>query len=272
MNFEEYATRVRSGEIPIEAHGHVSYSLDRTQLYDDLMFIRLTDVVYDGQLAPETKFPLVKEGNILGQCAICGLEPSITFYEDRIEVEDNHFDVGPFSVDIAFPSGRILFNDTFPEEAFEVQDFDVNTTIGTKLCSEHYARQGMMHFYVGNSCPTVWKQGDTLFIGKLTEGSETKSVAGISTDLWWATALDQTILTRRLMNRGNFEEVDTLAAIDHMRKKGGSARIKPGTYRCTSYYHVGDLDYGINKEQVFCKLELLSRQRNTEGAEPETRS
>ncbi len=251
MTFVDYITKVEAGEVPIETHGHLSYTLKPRELRSTLTFERL--VGRSGEIDPQMEFPWVKEGDCLGKCAICGEEPSITFYEDRIEVEDNHFDVGPFSVDIEFPTGVMLFDDDMRWYG-DAHERDINTTIGTKQYSEDCAKQGMMHFFVGNSCPAVWREGDTIYVGSLSDADDYKRIGSICTDLWWASFVDEGILTDKLAASSVIKAKEY---IESARKKGGAIKVAPGTYRCTSYYHVGDLDYGTEETQIFCKLEPL---------------
>ncbi len=247
MTFDDYIAKVEAGEIPVETHGHLSYALEPRSLRSTLMFERL--VGHSGEADPQIEFPWVKEGDCLGKCAICGREPSTTFHEDRIEAEDNHFDVGPFSVDIEFPSGIMIFDDGF-HAGYEDFDRNINTTIGIKQCSEDYAKQGMMHFFVGNSCPAIWREGDTIYVGSLSDADDHKGIGSICTDLWWASFVDQWGLASKL----TAARVKGEERADATRGQG-TVKVTPGTYRCTSYYHVRDLDYGTEGTQVYCKLE-----------------
>jgi hypothetical protein len=65
------------------------------------------------------------------------------------------------------------------------------------------------------------------------------------------------------------ETSDPKKAIEYMRNKGGSIKVSPGTYRCTSYYHLGNLDDdGDDVRQVFCKLEKISSSCSLAGTAP----
>ena len=263
MKYEDYIAKVEAGEIPVETHGHVSYTFEPREIRSALMFERLVGHPTEGN--PQMEFPWVKEGNCLGTCCICGEEPSITFYEDRIEVEDNHSDFGPFSVDIKFPTGVMLFADDL-REGYSADDYDVNTTVGIQRCSEDYAGQGMMHFFVGNSCPAVWREGDTIYVGSLSEADDHKRIGSICTDLWWASFVDPQSLASKLLSSSLFKQFKTYSEsveqvekhIKAVKRDSGMVEVTPGTYRCTSYFHVGDLDYAEEKTQVYCKLEPLS--------------
>lgn len=249
MKFDKYIAKVRAGEIPIDTHGHLSHAFEPRELGGALLLERFDRQVIEED--PQMEFPFIKAGNCLGKCAICGEEPSIAFCEDRVEIENNHFDVGPFSVDIEFPTGVMLFNDDLCY-GFTAGDRDINTTIGIKQHSEDYAKQGMMHFFVGNSCPSIWRDGDTIYVGSLSDADGHKRIGSICTDLWWASFVDEQFLTDKLAASG---AVQAEEYIKSAKKKGGAIEVAPGTYRCTSYYHVGDLDYGEEETQIYCKLE-----------------
>lgn len=264
MNLNEYSALLDEGEIEIVTNGH-RVRTDSCEFRMILMMAvdpveKMVARLKAGgtQLDPVIEFPIVEEGSWSFQCSSCGKKPTVTIYEDHIEFEANHVEPQAFSVDIEFPSGEMLFNDTYPD-CFDSGDFDVNTVAGTQECSENMAKQGIMHFFVGNSCPAVWKEGDTIYVGSLPDDDWDNADGSICTDLWWASFVDPVIVTRRSINAQGLENPDSdpLKEIEHMRKKGGSIKVSPGTYRCTSYYHLGKIDYGSEGKQVFCKLEKV---------------
>ena len=253
MNWLDYQEKLESGEIPIHAHGHQG-----TYLIPREIAMQVLLAAVHAQRIP---FPVTIKGRKYAGCYVCGKAPEVICYEDRVEVEDNHSEQEPFTVEIEFQSGDMVFNDTFPQEVFTKSEADIGTIPGRAKVGEDMAEQGLMHFFVGNSCPDVWREGDTIFFGSLPEDEQKgpKRVGSICTDLWWASFVDSVILTRRAINVQGLEnpESDPKAEIAHMRKKGGSVQVKPGTYRCTSYYHLGGMDYGEDERQIYGKLELI---------------
>ncbi|KKK59685.1 hypothetical protein LCGC14_3031900 [marine sediment metagenome] len=248
MDYNEYCDLLDGATIVVNTNGHA--------VRTDTREFRMTLMLQGWET--DLEFPIVKESSYSFQCGKCGKRPTVTIYEDHIEFEDNHVEPEAFSVDIEFPSGEMLFNDTYPD-CFDCGDFDVNTVAGVQECSEYMAKQGMMHFFVGNSCPAVWKEGEVIFVGCIPDDDCGTRVGSICTDLWWASFVDPTIVTRRSINIQGLENPDSdpQKEIAHMKDKGGSIKVTPGTYRCTSYYHLGDMDYGGDEKQVFCKLERI---------------
>lgn len=252
MDYSEYCDLLDEGKIEVNLHGH---AVRVGKEFRSLLYLQTGCPIGDIQSRLESgvplnsglEFPLVMGSSYSFECGKCGKLPMVTVHEDRIEFEDNHIEPKAFSVDIDFPSGEILFDDVYPD-CFDVGDFDVNVTLGIQECSEYVAKQGMMHFFVGNSCPALWKEGDTIYVGRLPEDQWDDADGSICTDLWWASLVDP----QTIKSRGGSEE-----DIEHMKKGGGSLKVTPGTYRCTSYYHLGGLDYGSDKKQVFCRLEKI---------------
>ncbi len=264
MDYNEYCVLLDDAGVVINTNGHRV----RTDTVDFCMILLLHStettsskeerVAAGGKYEPELEFPIVKESSYTFQCGKCGKKPTVTFYEDRIEFEDNHVEPEAFSVDVDFSSGEMIFNDTYPD-CFDHGDFDINTVAGVQECSEYMAEQGLMHFFVGNSCPTIWKEGEIIYVGRLPDDDCGMRVGSICTDLWWASFVDPVIVTRRAIAIEGLENPDSdpQKEIEDMRAGGGSIQVEPGTYRCTSYYHLGGMDYGDDEKQVFCKLEKI---------------
>ncbi len=243
MNWMDYGKKLESGEIPIHAHGHQGAYLEPRKIALDIM------VTLPG-VENEVSFPATIKGKSYAPCHVCGNASDIVCYEDRVEVEDNHSEQEPFTVEIKFPTGDMIFNDTYPQDQFEESEFGIGSIPGMAKVGQDMAKQGLLHFFVGNSCPVVWREGDTVLFGRMDRYAlfGPDRVGSICTDLWWASFVD-----RKTLEDLQVPEKE----IDHMRKKGGSIQVTPGTYRCTSYYHLGGMDYAEDERQVYGKLELL---------------
>ena len=148
----------------------------------------------------------------------------------------------PTEWELNVPSGKLVVaNDLrklFPLP--EDESFDINTTMGCRQTALTYAKNGMSHAFVGNSCPGVYKCKDGSFkivnpprdevwdakkndyvAVKPKPKFEGERVAGICTDLWWYSMCDHDEYTRRLK---------------HFKQKAKDFRVeiidlKPGVYR-----------------------------------------
>lgn len=130
-------------------------------------------------------------------------------------------------IELEVPSGRLYvgndFRDEFPSE--EGDDQDVNKGFGVKKTIEGFVKEKMLHFFVGNSCPGVYrvKDGeDTFLIGnpEVDEDFEPveglgKKEASVCTDLWWASIVDGDEGDKRGLEPGY--DVDEI-------------NVEPGTY------------------------------------------
>lgn len=120
-------------------------------------------------------------------------------------------------VAIEVPSGKLvvendlrhLFRDVIEAEHLSGQ----GTAFWMKGHAEAYGKAGLLHGFVGNSCPGVYKLGDTLYIGNQPWNKEDfdidsepyvkypripgKRVAGVCTDLWWYSICDWAEFVRR---------------------------------------------------------------------------
>lgn len=103
-------------------------------------------------------------------------------------------------IGIRVPSGRLVIDNDlrhlFPDANEDAQHSGV---MWTKHIIEAYGKVGLLHGYVGNSCPGVYKDGNVLYIGNnpsveknryLYEDMPGEHVAGVCTDLWWYSICD----------------------------------------------------------------------------------
>lgn len=106
------------------------------------------------------------------------------------------------------PSGRLFvandLRDAFP---VAVDDFSVNEPSGIRDCVEAYAEEGgMLHFFVGNSCPGVHALSDERVVVGTAEYDDDAAittdlggtcVGSVCTDLWWVSIADAGEAARR---------------------------------------------------------------------------
>lgn len=97
-------------------------------------------------------------------------------------------------------SGKIIVENDL-REFFVENDFNVNSTQGIIDTIDDYAKQGMLHGFVGNSCPSLYlskKHGEILIGVDYDEDTDDdilpddsyKDLANICTDLWWYSIVD----------------------------------------------------------------------------------
>lgn len=172
-----------------------------------------------------------------------------------------------YYIDINIPTGEILCADSLPygHEVFkDIRNRDTRISVNSyKGCYDEtmeYAKLNALHMYVGNTCPSLYKSGNTLVVGRPTvietdeeeievsplENSE--EIGWICTDLWWASIIDFSIYKELLIKTfGEEEGLKKIEEITPLNKK-----IKPGVYRC--YYLYKDNSDEINE---FIKIEWL---------------
>ena len=172
--------------------------------------------------------------------------PSTNEYLSHVGSAEAHESSGEFFVDIDFPTGEVVYAD-WPDRFSEIRDegylydndgsVSINFPEGQRLVSEEFAKQGVLHMYVGNSCPGLYINPDNhrIRIGKTSKGY--KKVGYFCTDLWWVTMLDKSRyeemlskLPRERSERYHINDVVT-------------TKIKPGRYRFFTVPQSEDSDH-----------------------------
>lgn len=112
-------------------------------------------------------------------------------------------------VALEVPSGKIVFDNNFVDlYPIKEEQFNVNETVGKKQTTEAFGRVGLLHGYVGNSCPSIYQNKNTISILNAAYSKKTydskpvpkkfgKRVGGICTDLWWYCAADHDDYVKR---------------------------------------------------------------------------
>lgn len=139
----------------------------------------------------------------------------------------------PIKVEIEIPSGKILFGNDFRDK-FPIpgdEEFYVNAAYGIGQTVEAAASINFGHFFVGNSCPSVFRKDGNRFtianpgFKEDIKGDEDEeypfpgeNVGSVITDLWWVSFVDGGEANKRGLDRG---------------KDGWSTfevEVEPGTY------------------------------------------
>jgi hypothetical protein len=161
----------------------------------------------------------------LGSCHVCGE----MIYLERAVLGGENYQVStpcaypkgikPFDIKLEVPSGKIVFTNDSRDLVDVKDDQDVNAIIGTVQTIKAYEAAGMVHFLVGNSCPSIYKtKGGGLRVAPYGNGKGGKRVGSICTDLWWVCATDHANYTRLCEAKGAKPELGNVVA------------VKPGTY------------------------------------------
>lgn len=168
------------------------------------------------------------------------------------------------TVDIHFPTGELLLND-WPHLGQELlldmlnldEDEDgnghnINCDAGVASRIKSYAKHDIMHFFVGNSCPGLYKKDNLYGVGNMSyacdeEGNEEDEVppieggdklGSICTDLWWFTAIDKETYSKLANQKfGDEAEAKIAEAVEHADEV---IQVEPGTYRLTYFVNQSD--------------------------------
>lgn len=165
-------------------------------------------------------------------------------------------------LDIPVPSGEIWIADWFRIEALtqatqrtEEEEASLpprTTLVGRVAESRRLQKFGLAHFFVGNSGPSVVRQGDRLIMGVLpwdnatderTPAPQGEDQGCVHTQLWWVTLADRAVL-KALMVPALGPEGAERALKAYEEEEGGPIRVKvpAGTHHLyfagrTSVFH-----------------------------------
>lgn len=191
-------------------------------------------------------------------CFDCGERVSYVLDgEQLVPIETECFKQKEVEVMIPVPTGELIFADWL-EHGNEVirylseSSFDVNTLKGLIETTLSYARAGIGHFFVGNSCPSVLKKEDNILIGnnsyddddeEIPLDKEAESVGSVCTDLWWVTVCDRSIYEKIAIEKFGEHKGKEMAkeAAEHADV---SLKVEPGTYKLRCFMRVKD-DYEL---------------------------
>jgi len=237
---------------------------DRNNSVEDIRLV--TEATRNAERAEK---PLRFGKTCLDICYICGRKIGITF-DGKVfgsETVCPYPDGLPeYSMRFAVPSGKIVAGNDFrdeyePEAPDSISDgfsfgkklesfkFNVNTEWGQRQVFMFYAKRGMAHGFVGNTCPGVFRLADgRLTISQCRYDKKTyenkdppgERVGGIGTDLWWYSLADHDDLARRR----NGEAVTRFDCV---------INVEPGIYRVTHRYHKVDNRSNITDHYAIIK-------------------
>lgn len=220
----------------------------------------------------------ISQKSSLNDCGECSQDVGFEFNGKLIRTTCdclNPGGLGPYSVEIPVPSGKLIFTNDLRILVRTERDYNVNQRLETKLCCEDYARGGMIHFFVGNTCPGVFRNSDTsLFVGNegsaaygnsiwddekgeevtptpeqviAAEFKDCKKLGNIDTGLWWYSAIDYDLamkICKEMELKWTHDESDFFVV-----------NVKPGIYRATSLYHTIEQEFDI--AQVYSTIDWV---------------
>ena len=176
------------------------------------------------------------------------------------------FKPSPIEIAIEIPSGKIVFRDdlrqifTIPEGEGYPQN--ASGPLWSKLITEAYGRVGLLHGYVGNSCPNIHKQEDTLIIGNPSWDKKYnsrkdlpgESIGSICTDLWWYSIADKDEFLKQC-KKLNIDP--DKVGLD------GTVDVTPGRYVLKHYYpHFGRSKISHGQSEIYAVLQLSNDDIN----------
>jgi hypothetical protein len=127
----------------------------------------------------------------------------------------------PIEFELNVPSGELVYADDL-RHAFDILgEYDINARLGLIKKTRAMAKIGCAHAFVGNSCPTVYRNDEnTLTVAYFSDDRELSSlweeVGSITTDLWWYSFVDAEEYKRR--GGKDTDDVNRL-------------KVKPGVYK-----------------------------------------
>lgn len=201
-----------------------------------------------------------------GQCELCGEHIRYTLKDNVIQPKSKAcYEIKPQTVDIHVPSGRLIFLD-WPrggrgKELLEHLDEgkSINSFKGQVERSQRYAGVNVFHFFVGNTCPGVYKDGDTVLIGRPLWDEEEEEIpftatavkkGSVCTDLWWVTAFDASVYEELLIQKFGKSKA-SVAMKKLLEEMDCDVQVKPGIYRCHWTMH-------DESEPLYGKMEWIS--------------
>lgn len=278
----EIEERVKSGALKLDFKGHFhgyvpgwfDREITRAFLYefDSDKLQALADVL--GGKKPKQRAIFSIDPHRETKCNSCNQPVTFEVKKTKIVASSKcpHPDGYPvYTAQINVPSGKLIFGNDFRDLVDCPGSFDVNGTHGTALTTKAYADAGMIHVYVGNTCPGLYKVSDsrinivsaaTSYAGEdrdykdlECEPPKGKRVGGICTDLWWYSAMDYDLFKKRAKARyGKDWKKERISG------RGTIVKVKPGRYKVYCQTHrVRDADVRNGSDgSSYCGEEMYS--------------
>jgi hypothetical protein len=194
-----------------------------------------------------------------GECWYCGDHYGVHF--DGVNIFANEEckypgGIAEYNFELNVPSGKMVFANDLRMWFQNHFDFNVNSDIGKLKTTESYAKVGMAHAFVGNSCPSIhqvdevtlsisgraYEKGDSAYDAEVDDWVELtkdqaealsplgKEVGSICTDLWWYSVVDYDDFSRRFLEKGSKKEF-----LKYIKTSCDVVSVKPGVYKFTHH-------------------------------------
>lgn len=157
--------------------------------------------------------------------------------------------------EVTFKTGNLLIADWFRIKEFtelvNKRDISVESREGCEALAKHLAEAfNLVRVYVGNTCPSIYQDGNRLVIGSLNDdegqavSEQLQFVGHVCTDLWAASIIEYdnlVALVAQSMPDAAREMVDAYIEENLSQGSYGLNRVavEPGTYYL---YHCGDFE------------------------------
>lgn len=274
--YELFKTNLASGIIKVNFNGHFSQSTEsislneikdkyRQRYFEDKITSAASwSMVYADEpfIASKTKLGYLDK-HMFETCGECGNRIVFAYDGETVYVvheEDKDINtlctepggIREYLSTLSVPSGKLVFaNDLRSLVPEGDKDRYVNYNIEIKKTTLDYAAVGMSHGFTGNSCPSVYKDGDTLVVGNNNydeddedgvppeEPIKGEKVGYVCTDLWWYSAMDYNLFMKLTKEKTwPKERIDAYL-------KDFTVEVTPGEYEIThnlgsdGYYYAG---------------------------------
>lgn len=237
---------IKEGKISLDLGGHFrsgkGISKDTFEFIYQELEMRIykdIDALYDAYISGVDSLEfnkIVELSPIFSKCWDCSERVVlVSLGQSLIAKKDCPYSEGrPDTVfELNVPSGRMIVANDLRTLFPIMGDYNINESIGLELTALAYAKVGMAHCYVGNTCPGVFRNSDEKFVigvrwdeskkkNPSWPGMRSRRVGGIGTDLWWYSICDADEFARR----GGVKDRD----IDEVK-------CRPGVYEFRHVYH-----------------------------------
>lgn len=139
------------------------------------------------------------------------------------------------------------------KEILATGDIDLNSTKGLVEYTQALAKHGIMHVFVGNTCPNVYQRNGALIVGQHDEDEhEIESAGMVITDLWWVTLVERETLEALLATKIGAEkaEVEVNEFLEMMHDEVMQIKVDPGIHHLYFHGHYEQLAGELDTDEI----------------------